>query len=166
MRGEEFVFFLKKGLAFNHRKDIYHEKLEMVWVEILFPHCKPLLIGLCYRPPDMSDFYKLFEECCYHKDNFSDLETIVLGDFNSNALKQQSNMFSAVKHLMFIFNWVQLINTPTRITPTSESCLDLIFVSHKDKISQSGVIIIGLSDHSLNIVHDRFKDVLLTLIIP
>ena len=49
-------------------------------------------------------------------------------------------MFSAVKHLMFIFNWVQLIITPNRITPTSESCLDLIFVSQRDKISQSGVI--------------------------
>ena len=35
---------------------------------------------------------------------FSDLETIVLGYFNSNALKLQSNMLSAVKHLMFIFN--------------------------------------------------------------
>ena len=83
------------------------------------------------------------------KEKNSDLETIVLGDFNSNALKQQSNMFSTVKHLMFIFNWVQLINTPTRITPTSESCLDLIFVSLGDKISQSGVINIGLSDHFL-----------------
>ena len=147
--GGGVCIFIKEDLAFNHRKDLYHEKLEMVWVEILFPHCKPLLIGSCYRPPDMSDFYKLFEECCYHKEFFSDLETIVLRDFNSNALKQQSNMFSAVKHLMFIFNWVQLINTPTRITPTSESCLDLIFVSHRDKISQSGVINIGLSDHFL-----------------
>ena len=58
-------------------------------------------------------------------------------------------MFSAVKHLMFILNWVQLINTPTRITPTSESCLDLIFVSLRDKIYQSGVINIGLRDHFL-----------------
>ena len=96
----------------------------------------------------MSDFHKLFEEYCYHN-FFSDLETIALGDFNSDALKQQSNMFFSVKHLMFIFNWVQLINTSTRITPTSESCLDLIFVSHRDTISQSGVINIGLSDHFL-----------------
>ena len=51
----------------------------------------------------MSDFYKLFEECCYHKEKKSDLETIVLGDFNSNALKQQSNMFSAVKTLDVYF---------------------------------------------------------------
>ena len=58
-------------------------------------------------------------------------------------------MFSAVKHLMLIFNWVQLINTPTRITPTGEFCLDLIFVSHRDKISQSGVINRGLGDYFL-----------------
>ena len=54
--GGGVCIFIKEDLAFNLRKDLYHEKLEMVWVEILFPHCKPLLIGSCYRPPDMSDF--------------------------------------------------------------------------------------------------------------
>ena len=62
---------------------------------------------------------------------------------------------------MFIFNRVQLINTNT-----SESCLDLICVSHKYNISQSGVINIGLSDHFLRIVHKMFKQVLLKPIIP
>ena len=52
---------------------------------------------------------------------------------------------------------LQLINTPTRITPTSESCLDLIFVSHKDNISQSGVINIILSDHFLTYCTQKFQ---------
>ena len=54
--------FIKEDLAFNHIKYLYHEKLEMVRVEILFPHCKSL--DPDYRPPEMSDFYKLFEERC------------------------------------------------------------------------------------------------------
>ena len=41
----------------------------------------------------MSDFYRLFEECCYHKEKNSDLETIVSGDFNSNALKNRVTCF-------------------------------------------------------------------------
>ena len=75
--GGGVCIFIKEDLAFNDRKDLYQKKLEMVWLGILFPHCKPLLIGSCYRPPDMSDFHKLFEEYCYHN-FFSDLETIAL----------------------------------------------------------------------------------------
>ena len=41
--GEGVCIFIKEDLAFNHRKDLYHEKLEMVWVEIVFPHCFHLL---------------------------------------------------------------------------------------------------------------------------
>ena len=39
------------------------------------------------------------------------------------------------------------IEAPTRVTATSESILNLIMVSDKDQIIQSGVLDIGLSDH-------------------
>ena len=35
----------------------------------------------------------------------------------------------------------------TRVTSTSESIIDLIFVSDPNKICQSGTITVGLSDH-------------------
>ena len=41
----------------------------------------------------------------------------------------------------------QLMSDPTRITHTSESCIDLVLVSDKEKITQSGVIKIGVSDY-------------------
>ena len=63
----------------------------MVRVEILFPHCKSL--DPDYRPPEMSDFYKLFEERCYDTEKISDLETIVLGDFISMHLSNRVTCF-------------------------------------------------------------------------
>ena len=42
-----------------------------------------------------------------------------------------------------------MIKEPTRITPTYSSILDVIIVSDEEKISQSGVIPIGISDHFL-----------------
>ena len=38
-----------------------------------------------------------------------------------------------------IINLHQLINTPTHILPTSESCIDLFFTSQPNLVSESGV---------------------------
>ena len=48
-----------------------------------------------------------------------------------------------------MFNFKQLINKPTRVTPTSKSATDLIFVSDPQKVWQSGVVTFGVSDHFL-----------------
>ncbi|CAL4069256.1 unnamed protein product [Meganyctiphanes norvegica] len=43
--------------------------------------------------------------------------------------------------------YTQLINKPTRVTSTTESLIDHIYTNNKNKISQSGVIESGISDH-------------------
>ena len=43
----------------------------------------------------------------------------------------------------------QLINEPTRISESSSSIIDLIIVSDPERVTQSGVITCGLSDHNL-----------------
>ena len=43
----------------------------------------------------------------------------------------------------------QLISTPTRVTESSSSILDHILTNYTDRVSQSGVIDTGLSDHQL-----------------
>ena len=50
---------------------------------------------------------------------------------------------------MNLFGMSQLINCATRITLTSSSIIDLIFVSEPANISQSGVLHIGFSDHQV-----------------
>ena len=54
-------------------------------------------------------------------------------------------------------NLKQLINEPTRITTTSSSTIDLIMVSNNDKISKSGVITLGLSDHFMTYCTRKVK---------
>ena len=41
------------------------------------------------------------------------------------------------------------ITSPTRVTPTCESLIDLIVTSKKELIHSSGVFHLGISDHSL-----------------
>ena len=43
----------------------------------------------------------------------------------------------------------QLITEPTRVTPTSATVIDLILTNRSENISESGVIHLGVSDHSL-----------------
>jgi hypothetical protein len=45
-----------------------------------------------------------------------------------------------------MFNLSQIISEPTRITDTTCSLLDHVLCKHQNKISQSGTILIGVSD--------------------
>ncbi|CAL4126382.1 unnamed protein product, partial [Meganyctiphanes norvegica] len=70
--------------------------------------------------------------------------SILPGDFNYCLLKKKTNNFSQI---LTTNGFTQLINKPTRVTSTTESLIDHIYTNNKDKISQSGVIESGISDH-------------------
>jgi hypothetical protein len=46
-----------------------------------------------------------------------------------------------------MFNLVQIIKEPTRVTETTASVINHILCNNTEKICQSGVLNIGLSDH-------------------
>ena len=51
----------------------------------------------------------------------------------------KDSIVKAMDHFCLMFNFKQLINKPTRVTPTSKSAIDLIFVSDPQKVCQSGI---------------------------
>lgn len=73
----------------------------------------------------------------------------MLGDFNTDFSSGSSNnqLFKICKQFVSNANLSQLICQPTRVTSTTSTIIDLILVTDNDKISQSGVLNIGLSDH-------------------
>ena len=42
--------YISTDLAFNQRNDISDDQLEMLWIELLPPHTRPILISTFYRP--------------------------------------------------------------------------------------------------------------------
>ena len=50
---------------------------------------------------------------------------------------------------MELYQLTQLIDSPTRITNSSQSLLDVAITSTPEKIISSGVVHLGISDHSL-----------------
>ena len=53
------------------------------------------------------------------------------------------------KTFLASFSLIQILRQPTRITCSSSSLIDHIITNAQDKISQSGIIDLGISDHQL-----------------
>ncbi len=75
-------------------------------------------------------------------------ELILLGDFNIDY-NRRSTAKSRLQTLARAFSFEQLVTSATRITETTQSIIDLIFVNNIHRIVASGVIPLDLSDHSL-----------------
>lgn len=56
-KGGEICTYVNSDIGFNCRSDLSHDKIEAVWLDILLPKCKPIIIGTCCRPPGQYKFY-------------------------------------------------------------------------------------------------------------
>jgi hypothetical protein len=124
------------------------EDIEFLAVDILLPKTKPILVGVCYRPPKDNDFYNNLENVIVSSPNYMQQECYLLGDFNTNVSCNKSNgLVKSLNSFMKMFSLTQLIESPTRITDNSSTTIDLVLVSDRDRVTQSGVIPCGFSDH-------------------
>ena len=109
------------------------------------PKTKPIVIGACYKHQTDTGFFEVFEDTLSKIQ--SDLEFIILGDFNVDFDLKQDHLLSKMKQFSQLFDCTQLINYPTRVCRTRASILDHVICSNVNKISQSGTIGVGISDH-------------------
>ena len=142
-------------------KDFFPEEIENIFFEILLPKTKPITVGIIYRPPNENNFLQTQNE------NFAKFDTLkkelyILGDLNINLYRnhtgcKNNNLVSATasnnvkSYLQFctMFGLTQIMKSPTRIACSSTSLIDHILPSLPDRISQEGVMTVGLSDHQL-----------------
>ena len=150
--GGGVCIYLRSSINYKVRNDLVPTELEAVCVEIIKPHSKPFLVTTVYRPPSaLSEFFDHFEKLIKAVDN-ENKDMYILGDLNCNMLKtnNDSNIpTKKIKSLYELYQLTQLIDEATRITPTTTSLIDHIVTNMPEKISDSGVIHTGISDHSL-----------------
>ena len=58
-------------------------------------------------------------------------------------------LFNKYKEFISTFGIKQIISSPTRVTCNTSSLIDHVLTNVEEKISQSGVLDIGISDHQL-----------------
>ena len=59
-KGGGVCAFVRNDIDFTVRTD-WDEDIEVLLLDIHLPKTKPLLVGVCYRPPDQSVFYESLE---------------------------------------------------------------------------------------------------------
>ena len=105
-------------------------EIESVWLELHQNKTKSFLIGYIYRPPSsLVSWYNIFEKNlkCASKIN---AHLMILGDFNINLFKDAGNKkASTLSELCTSYGSTQIIERPTRVTNTSSTLLDHIYVS-------------------------------------
>ena len=62
-----------------------------------------------------------------------------------------------LQFLSSLYQFDRLINEPTRVTGTSATGIDLIFTNRVEKILNSGIVHVGISDHSLIFAVRKFR---------
>ena len=101
-----------------------------------------------YRQPQSSpDLFTVFERVI-DKIDAENLELYLLGDLNCDLLPDSVNTNSShLLNIMDIYGLTQLITEPTRVTQYLRTLIDLCLTNSPDKISNSCVVDIGISDH-------------------
>ena len=59
--GGGVCLYIRSAISFSPRTDLQTDNLETVWAEVLLPKTRPILTGICYRPPRQSDFFDVLE---------------------------------------------------------------------------------------------------------
>ena len=131
--------------------------VETIFVEVTTPKKKKLIVGSVYRPN--SKYVALSEKTQFNLflDNLSnvladlaekELDSFILGDFNLDVLKYNSNEFvSEYIDNVFSHGFLQLVNKPTRCTSNSATLIDHVLTNKLLESYETCILISRLSDH-------------------
>ena len=133
--------------------------VETIWTELnhkSFPF--PLLLGCFYRPPStpLTSVNQLFSEIetalsCYRN-------VILCGDANINVSDCSNHPMK--NHLMELINSYHLyqpLTTPTRITSSTSTIIDLFLISNRNLVSSAGTLNVAIADHLMTFVTLTWK---------
>ena len=150
--GGGVAMYIRNCLTLIRRNDLETDDVECIWVEMKCKQRQHVLSGSIYRSPSSPiDFIAKLGDIidrvsCERK------ETIVTGDFNCDASGDDSRSTCTSNPVISCFNlfqMLQLIHDPTRVSEFTNSTIDLIFTSHPELVSESGVLPVLISDHYL-----------------
>ena len=126
------------------------ENIEAVCLEIIKPKSKPILLTTVYRPPSPNASFMDDLENYFHILDEQDKELILTGDLNCDlSLPVLQSHSRRLMDILELFQMNQVITAATRITGNTDSLLDIIATNRPDKVKESGVFHLGISDHSL-----------------
>ena len=149
--GGGVLIYASDHLTTKKQGNLSNKSLETLWIEIKRKNSKPIYVCSLYRPPikgnnvELVQKYKDFLVSCFAKIR-KNSEVFILGDFNCDMLKKNL-LSSTISDLCKDKSLTQHVKSPTRVTQTSSTLIDLILSNSKEAI-ECQVVDMGLSDHS------------------
>ena len=148
--GGGIIVYVRDNIA-AVRKRKSGESLECILLDV-YMNNRRIAILCAYKPPsvDNATFSKELSAMLDEALSFSDT-VICTGDLNSDILHPQADKKEGrcLLDVCDVYDLDSIINVPTRISKTRESCLDVILTNASALIKSSGVLEPGLSDHKL-----------------
>lgn len=152
--GGGLLIYVKNNVCSIRRQDLENNYCENIWLEIRSLKSR-FLLGLFYRPPNSSaEYWDHFDS---NIESASDLnnDIIIMGDFNQDML--QINVNNQLNRIMTKYNLKNIITSPTRITSSSQTCLDLILTNHNSIINNYEILPPFNSDHCTVMAEITYK---------
>ena len=145
-KGGGCMLYYAEHLKATHRKDLAKKDLEAIWIQIKFPS-NSVLLSVMYRseleaPNFFEDVYEQLEKAWMKTSNI-----FLIGDFNCDLL-EINNAMPKEKHtktkrllsLLQLFNMQNVVKEATRITPKTQSPIDLIVTTKPELVRMTGVM--------------------------
>ena len=140
-------FILRNNIPYIKRDDLLQDALELLCIEIRKPKSKTLLV---WPPSSKIELFKSFENFLEQIDD-ENKDIVITGNPKCNLIEQgRSQATLKLQDIMDIFKLRQHIQSPTRTNVKTSSLIDVILTRiDNGKITNAGVIDLGISDHSL-----------------
>ena len=144
--------FLCNNLSGSVRSDliILKDCIECIFIEIVASCAPNIIVGSVYRPPgtDVSKFNTEFSNILSSVNTGKTKLTIIAGDYNLDLLKAESHVPTGdFLNSLLSHSFLPMIRYPTRITETSATLLDNIFINSMYHDIDSAILYTDISDH-------------------
>ena len=154
-RGGGVGFYIRDTLKYQRMKQIESEDVESIWIEAERDNGEKLLIGMFYRPPNVTkDWYDSFGKQLEKASNQSS-DIVVMGDFNVDiGPKGHAGPNHPLMKLTKEYGLGQLVHEvthPGQAAKTgieSGSVIDLVFTNNEKQITNLKVPEMKISDHN------------------
>lgn len=119
--------------------------VESIWAHV-GEKSDSFVVCCMYRPPGSSvEYYNaMIDELMHFR---KDHELLLLGDLNFDYKFDELLYSRPIYHIESLFGLTQLVLSPTRVTPTSSTLIDVILSSMPERHTGTRVIKFGASDH-------------------
>ena len=147
------AYFSSKMVSRHVKLPKHYKLLEVLAINATINNNDVLFVGI-YRTPKATgtDYYRKLEEEFNSLCMWATMEcnTLILtGDLNLDRLRPERTEGKILLSLEEVYGLECLIKDPTRITPTSETLLDVILTNKPELFKTSGVLNPEMSDHHL-----------------